>query len=193
MSTRIASHIANGRLGRDAVNAACATLGGAERTSKLKPTGSGWLLAAQLDKFGSVAAATFAEWWVVETFVDNITEYVALLRGSCVLLSRLADCRGLPAPVRACSRPPRIVHGRRHMAATFPGSNLVERHDQQLRFQLPESDDHSLGDVFGVFEQEKARLHIAEYVAGEQTTNPHPWPRVVTPASRALACVAGMR
>ena len=48
------------------------------------------------------------------------------------------------------------------MSATFPGSSLVERHDQQLRFQLPESDTHSLGDVFGVFEAEKHRLHIAE-------------------------------
>ena len=50
----------------------------------------------------------------------------------------------------------------RYMSATFPGSSLVERHDQQLRFQLPESDTHSLGDVFGVLEAEKHRLHIAE-------------------------------
>ena len=85
MSSRVAGHVTDGRLGRDAVNAACATLGHAERSRKLQPTASGWLLAAQLDKLGSVAAKTFSEWWVIETVVDEITECVQFVASALLL------------------------------------------------------------------------------------------------------------
>lgn len=54
----------------------------------------------------------------------------------------------------------RLVQG---VDQAFPGTEILERHGQYVRLQLPERKDQPLGQVFGVLESLKHTLRIMEY------------------------------
>mgnify|MGYP000132338531 CR=1 FL=1 len=90
----------NGRLARDTVRGACEHLGHADRHERINKKGSGWVLAAQLDKVGSLSAATFAEWWVLETFVDGVQECVVGWWLLCAVANSLTVVGRFACPVK---------------------------------------------------------------------------------------------
>ena len=80
------------------------------------------------------------------------------------------------------------------MTTTFPSCELVERHDQQLRFRIPDSEEHghSLGEMFGMFEEQKHDLHISECVL-LRTARLMPEPLTPTPSTPPRVCAIQVR
>ena len=52
---------------------------------------------------------------------------------------------------------------------SFPGYQLLERHNSKLRYSLPKEDDMKLSTLFSMLEDNTARLGVAEYSVSQTT------------------------
>ena len=64
------------RLRRESLADACTALGMPARVSEINPAGSGWAVAAALDRDGYVSGAAFAEWWASEASAAGLHAFL---------------------------------------------------------------------------------------------------------------------
>jgi ATP-binding cassette subfamily A (ABC1) protein 3 len=67
--------VVNGFIEKANVLPACQALGNPTRFNEVSPLGSGWSIAAHMER-GRVDASEFAEWWIVENGMDGVKAFV---------------------------------------------------------------------------------------------------------------------
>ena len=170
---RLSAYCNQGRIPGSMLHDACEHLGHPETMDLISPVSSGWMVAGQVDRFGSCEVHSFAEWWLVERIVERVQECVA--RACLCARARFCLCHGCDVAremptmqpwatlqVRSAHRARLCVVPHRFMRTAFPACELIERHDQRLRYRLPDAGTLSVADMFALFESEKEALHIEE-------------------------------